>query len=90
LELQSHITAAVASETAQIKTNGNEILELVSFISQKVTDWEEQGIQGAASLARGIRTVALNFTKNLTTENPAREESRQPRHCERNSYAEAT
>src|SRR5699024_233965 len=55
LELQSHIAAAVASRTAQIKTTGDEVLELVSMVSQKVINWEKQSLQGAASLGRDFQ-----------------------------------
>src|SRR5699024_10138419 len=61
LELQSHIAAAVASKTAQLKTTGDEVLALVSMVSQKVTDWENQSLLGATSLGRDIRTLVLNF-----------------------------
>lgn len=87
LELQSHIAAAVASKTAQIKTTGDEVLELVSMVSQKVTDWEKQSLQGAASLGRDIRTLVLNFSKNLTTADPSEQENRRPPHPVHNSYA---
>ncbi|BCR89219.1 uncharacterized protein ACHE_50417A [Aspergillus chevalieri] len=79
LELQSHIAAAVASKTAQIKTTGDEVLELVSMVSQKVIDWEKQSLQGAASLGRDIRTLVLNFGKNLTTGDPSEQENYHPR-----------
>ncbi|OJJ78461.1 uncharacterized protein ASPGLDRAFT_36722, partial [Aspergillus glaucus CBS 516.65] len=52
LELHNHITAAVTSRTAQIKSTGDEVLELVSGISQKIANWEEKGLEGAASLGR--------------------------------------
>ena len=86
-ELQSHIAAAVASKTSQIKTTGDEVLELVSMVSQKVIDWEKQSLQGAASLGRDIRTLVLNFGKNLTTGNPSEQESHHPPHPVHNSYA---
>lgn len=47
LELQSHIAAAVASRTAQIKTTGDEVLELVHTISQKISRWEGKSLHGA-------------------------------------------
>ncbi|OJJ88335.1 uncharacterized protein ASPGLDRAFT_54411 [Aspergillus glaucus CBS 516.65] len=56
LELQSHITAAVASRTAQIKTTGDEVMEFVSMVNLKITNWEERSLQGAASLGKDIRT----------------------------------
>ncbi|ODM18804.1 hypothetical protein SI65_05421 [Aspergillus cristatus] len=90
LELQGHITAAVAARTAQIKTTGDEVLELVSMVSQKVANWERQGLQGAASLGRDIRTLVLNFSKNIATGHPAKEEeSHHPPPSKHNSYAEA-
>ncbi|ODM15965.1 hypothetical protein SI65_08399 [Aspergillus cristatus] len=90
LELQSHIAAAVASRTAQLKTTGDEVLELVSVISQKVAKWEEKSLQGAASLGKDIRTLVLNFSRNLATAHPAKQENHQPPHPKHNSYAEAT
>ena len=90
LELQSHIAAAVASRTAQIKTTGDEVLELVSMASRKITNWEKQSLQGAASLGRDIRTLVLNFSGNLATGYPTKKENQQPPHSEHNySYAEA-
>lgn len=91
LELQSHIAAAVASRTAQLKTTGDEVLELVSVISQKVANWEERSLQGAASLGKDIRTLVLNFSRNLATGDPTKEEeSHGPSPSMRDSYAEAT
>ncbi|ODM20906.1 hypothetical protein SI65_03959 [Aspergillus cristatus] len=90
LELQRHIAAAVASRTAQLKTTGDEVLELVSVISQKVAKWEEKSLQGAASLGKDIRTLVLNFSRNLATAHPAKQENHQPPHPKHNSYAEAT
>ncbi|ODM23602.1 hypothetical protein SI65_01191 [Aspergillus cristatus] len=78
LELQSHIAAAVAWKTAQIKTTGDEVLEIVSMVSQKVTNREKQSLQGAASLGRDIRTLVLNFSKNLVTERQRGKESTTP------------
>ena len=90
LELQSHLAAAVASRTAQIKTTGDEASELVSVVSQKVANLEERGLQGAASLGKGIRTLVFNFNKNLASGHLAREEeNHQPPPTEHNSYAEA-
>ncbi|ODM18792.1 hypothetical protein SI65_05409 [Aspergillus cristatus] len=86
-ELQSHIAAAVASKTAQIKTTGDEVIELVSMVSQKVIDWEKQSLQGAASLGRDIRTLVLNFSKNLTTGDPSEQENHHIPHPAHNSYA---
>lgn len=91
LELQSHIAAAVATRTTQIKTTGDEVLGLVSMISQKVADWEEKSLQGAASLGKDIRTLVLNFSKNLATGNPTKEEERhRPSPSAGYSYAKAT
>ncbi|ODM21471.1 hypothetical protein SI65_02315 [Aspergillus cristatus] len=86
-ELQSHIATAVASKTVQIKTTGDEVLELVSMVSQKVIDWEKQSLQGAASLGRDIRTLVLNFSKNLTTGDPSEQENHHLLHPAHNSYA---
>lgn len=47
----------MASRTAQLKTTGDEVLELVSVISQKVANWEEKSLQGAASLGKDIRAL---------------------------------
>lgn len=69
-ELQSHITDAVASRTAQIKTTGDRFLGLVSVIRQRIAEWEERSLQGAISLSRDIRTLVINFSKNLATEHP--------------------
>lgn len=91
LELQSHIAAAVASRTTQIKATGEEVLELVSMISQKITRWEERGLQGAASLGRDIRTLVLNFSKSLSAEAPnqLQEGGQQSSTTQPTSYAEA-
>ena len=90
LELQSHIASAVASRTMQIKNTGDEVLGLVSVVSQKITNWEERSLQGAASLGKDIRTLVLNFSKNLATGDPTNEEkNHQPPPAEHNSYAEA-
>lgn len=88
-ELQSHIAAAVALKTTQIKTTGDEVLELISMVSQKVVDWEKQSLQGAASLGRDIRTLVLNFGKNLTTGNPSEQENHHLPHPVHNSYAKS-
>jgi len=77
LELQSHIAAAVASRTTQIKSTGDEVIELVHTISQKISRWEEKSLYGAASLGKDIRTLFLNFSKSLATEQPAGEEKKQ-------------
>lgn len=90
LELQSHIAAAVALRTAQIKTIGEEVLELVCMVSQKDTNWEKQSLQEAASLGRDIRILVLNFSKDLATGYPIKKKNHQPPHSEHNSYAEAT
>ncbi|ODM17381.1 hypothetical protein SI65_07056 [Aspergillus cristatus] len=87
---QSHIAAAVASRTAQLKTTGDEVLELVFVISQKVANWKEKSLQGAASLGKDIRTLVLNFSRNLATAHPTKQENHQPLHSKHNSYAEAT
>lgn len=90
LELQSHISAAVASRTAQIKTTGDEVMELVSIVSQKIAYWEERSLQGAASLGKDIRSLVLSFSKNLATGHPAEaEENCQPPPSKNNGYAEA-
>ncbi|OJJ89323.1 uncharacterized protein ASPGLDRAFT_53996 [Aspergillus glaucus CBS 516.65] len=81
LELQSHISAAVASRTAQIKSTGDEVMELVSTVNQKIANWEEKSLQGAASLGKDIRTLVLNFSKNLATGHLTEaEENHQPHH----------
>jgi hypothetical protein len=91
LELQSHIAAAVAARTTEIRTTGDEVLELASAVSKKVANWEEKGLQGAASLGRDIRTLVLNFSKSLATGNFTKEkENHQPPPPKHNSYAEAT
>lgn len=90
LELQSHIASAVASRTMQIKNTGDEVLGLVSVVSQKIASWEERSLQGAASLGKDIRTLVLNFSKNLATGVSTNEEgNHQPPPAEHNSYAEA-
>ncbi|ODM19727.1 hypothetical protein SI65_04713 [Aspergillus cristatus] len=89
LELQSHIAAAVASRTAQIKTTGDEVMELVSMVNQKIAKWEERSLQGAASLGKDIRTLVLNFSSNLATGHPAKAENHQPPPSKHNGYAEA-
>ena len=90
LELQSHISAAVASRTAQIKNTGEEVLGLASLVSQKIANWEERCLPGAASLGKDIRTLVLNFSKNLATGHPAKEEdSHQSSSPAHNSYATA-
>src|SRR5699024_4116020 len=89
-ELQSHIAAAVAARTAEIRTTGDEVLELASAVSQKVANWEEKGLQGAASLGRDIRTLVLNFSKSLASGNPTKEnENHQPPPSKHSCYAEA-
>ena len=91
LELQGHITAAVASRTTQIKTTGEEVLELVSAVTEKITRWEERSLQGAASLGRDIRTLVLNFSKNLSAQTPDQPQGRgqQPSKTQPTSYAKA-
>ncbi|OJJ83546.1 uncharacterized protein ASPGLDRAFT_58637 [Aspergillus glaucus CBS 516.65] len=88
LELQSHIAAAVATRTAEIKSTGEEVLELASAVSQKVTNWEEKGLQGAASLGRDIRSLVLNFSKSLATRIPTKENKNHQPPSKHNSYAE--
>jgi len=46
----------VASRTAQIKTAGEEVMELIFMVNQKITKWEEKSLQGAASLGKDFRT----------------------------------
>lgn len=90
LELQSHVAAAVASRTAEIKTTGDEVLELVSMISQKVSSWEEKSLRGVASLGKDIRALVLNFSKSLATGDPSKEEeNQQSPPSEHTSYAVA-
>ncbi|EYE90588.1 uncharacterized protein EURHEDRAFT_381806 [Aspergillus ruber CBS 135680] len=67
LELRSHIAAVVASRTAEIKTTGDEVLDLVSMISQKVSSWEEKGLRSTVALGKDFRTLVLNLSKNLAT-----------------------
>lgn len=64
---------------------------LFSAISQKVANWEEKSLQGAASLGKDIRALVLNFSRNLTTGDPTKEEeNHQPSRPMRSSYAGAT
>ena len=73
LELQSHISIAATSRMAQIKNMGDEVLELVSLISQEIANWEERSLQEVAFLGKDIRTLVLNFSKDLATRHPAKE-----------------
>ena len=90
LELRSHIAAAVASRTAEIKTTGDEVLDLVSMISQKVSSWEEKGLRSAAALGKDFRTLVLNFSKNLASGDTTKwEENHQSSPSAHRGYAEA-
>lgn len=61
LELQSHITAAVASHMAQIKTTGDEVLELVSMISQKISSWGGEEPTRSSILRQGHQDPGPQF-----------------------------
>ncbi|OJJ86194.1 uncharacterized protein ASPGLDRAFT_34090 [Aspergillus glaucus CBS 516.65] len=69
----------------------DEVLEIVSVMSQKVSNWEEKSLQGAVSLGKDIRALVLNFSRNLATGDPTKEEeNHQPSPPMRSSYAGAT
>ncbi|OJJ83142.1 uncharacterized protein ASPGLDRAFT_48523 [Aspergillus glaucus CBS 516.65] len=65
-------------------------MELVSTVNQKIAYWEKKSLKGAASLGKDIRTLVLNFSKNLVTGHLVEaEENHQPPPSENNNYAEA-
>ncbi|ODM20866.1 hypothetical protein SI65_03919 [Aspergillus cristatus] len=84
-----HYSSSSGFGTAQIKTTGDEVMELVSMVNQKIAKWEERSLQGAASLGKDIRTLVLNFSLNLATGHPAKAENHQPPPSKHNGYAEA-
>jgi len=53
-------------------------MELISMTSQKIANWEERSLQGAASLGKDIRTLVPNFGTNLATGHPTKSGKESP------------
>ena len=49
-------------------------MELISMTSQKIANWEERSLQGAAS----FRTLVPNFGTNLATGHPTKSGKESP------------
>ena len=70
LELQGHIKSAISTRTAILRSTGEEILDLISLIDQKITLWEKKELSEAIALGSAIRTLVTDFGKSIGSGDP--------------------